>query len=64
MTVLCRQGNTRTAVLFIPTGLTNFGEFAPVTEKEFAMDAGKEAFECVGAFRPMERQLLSNLSEI
>jgi hypothetical protein len=62
--ILCRQGSFRTAVLFIPTGLTNFGEFAPVTEKEFSMDAGKDAFECVGAFRPLERQLLSNLGEI
>jgi hypothetical protein len=39
---LFRDNAKRTVCLFVPTGVTTFGEFSPVTEKEFAMDAGKE----------------------
>ena len=42
----------------MPLGITNFGEFAPVTQKEFDSDGGHEEL-ISSSFRPLDKKLIS-----
>jgi hypothetical protein len=44
--------------------MTTFGEFSPITQKEFDRDAGDAPFMRVGGFRPIDRRLLGSVGEL
>lgn len=48
---------------FVPTGITNFGEFSPVTEKEFRTDPNIRNPEISTTYRPIDRAILQDISE-
>ena len=62
--VYLRDSSKRQITLFVPVGLSNFGEFSPITAKEFQNDAGPEPFIYCGGYRPLDKKIISDLSEI